>query len=66
MEVFYKKGVLKNFTKFTGKHSCQGFFVNKAAGLRSAQVFSCEFCETFKNIIFHRTPLVDASYNKET
>ena len=21
--VFYKKGVLKNFTKFTGKHLCQ-------------------------------------------
>ena len=22
-----------------------------------AQVFSCEFCEIFKNIFFHRTPL---------
>ena len=28
-----KKGVLKNFTKFTGKHLCQGLFLNKVAGL---------------------------------
>ena len=26
-----------------------------------AQVFSCEFCEIFKNIFFYRTPLVAAS-----
>ena len=35
-EVFYKKGVLKNFTKFTGKHLCQSLFVNKVAGPRPA------------------------------
>ena len=29
-----KKGVLKNFAKFTGKHLCQSFFFNKVAGLR--------------------------------
>ena len=34
--MFYKKGVLKNFTKFTGKHLCQGLFVNKLADLRPA------------------------------
>ena len=28
-----KKGVLRNFTKFTGKHMCQGLFFNKVAGL---------------------------------
>ena len=33
-EVFCKKGVLENFTKFTGKHLCQSFFFNKVAGLR--------------------------------
>ena len=27
--MFCKKGVLKTFTKFTGKHMCQSFFVNK-------------------------------------
>ena len=26
-----------------------------------AWVFSCEFCEIFKNTSFHRTPLVAAS-----
>ena len=27
-EVFYKKGVLRNFAKFTGKHLCQRVFFN--------------------------------------
>ena len=56
-EVFYKKGVLKNLAKFTGKHLCQSLFLknlqvspcnfNKKETL--AQVFSREFCETSKN-----------------
>ena len=33
---FIKIDVLKNFTKFTGKHLCQSFFVNKVTGLRPA------------------------------
>ena len=28
-----KKGVLRNFTKFLGKHLCQNLFSNKIAGL---------------------------------
>ena len=35
-EVFCKKDVLRNFTKFTGKHMCQSLFFNKVAGLRPA------------------------------
>ena len=31
-----KKDVLKNFSKFTGKHLCQSLFFNKVAGLRPA------------------------------
>ena len=31
-KVFCKKGVLRNLTKFTGKHLCQGLFFNKVAG----------------------------------
>ena len=31
-EVFCKKGVLKNFAKFTGKHLCKRLFFNKVAG----------------------------------
>ena len=33
-EVFCKKGVLKNFTKFQGKHQCHSLFFTKVAGLR--------------------------------
>ena len=32
-EMFCKKGVLRNFTKFTGEHLCQSLFLNKVAGL---------------------------------
>ena len=31
-EVLYKKGVLKDSAKFTGKHLCQNLFFNKVAG----------------------------------
>ena len=31
-EVLFKKAVLKNFFKFTGKNLCQSFFFNKVAG----------------------------------
>ena len=48
-EVFYRKGVLTNFTKFIGKHLCQSLFFNKVAGLRP--VFSVNFVK------FLRTPL---------
>ena len=60
-EVFCKKGVLRNFTKFTGKHLCQSLFFNKVAGLTPAnfikkealaQVFCREFCEISKNTFF--------------
>ena len=40
-EVFNKKSVLKNFTKFTGKHLCQSLFFNKVAGLRPATLSVC-------------------------
>ena len=32
-EMFCKKGVLRHFAKFNGKHLCQGLFINKVAGL---------------------------------
>ena len=51
-EVFCKQGILRNFTKFTGKHLCQTLFFNKVSGLRPAQVFSCEFREIIKNSYF--------------
>ena len=38
-EVFCKKGVFRNFIKFTGKHLCQSLFFNKIAGLRPQTLF---------------------------
>ena len=48
-EVFYIKGVLRNFTKFTGKHLCQSLFFNKVAGLRHR-------CFPVNFVKFPRTP----------
>ena len=36
LEVFCKKGLLKNFANFTGKHLCQSLFFNENAGLSPA------------------------------
>ena len=58
-DVFCKKGILRNFAKFTGKHLCQNLFFIKKESL--AQEFSCEFCEISKNTYFYRTSLVAAS-----
>ena len=35
-EMYCKKGVLRNFAKFTGKHLCQSLFFDKVADLRPA------------------------------
>ena len=59
-EVFCKKGVLRNFTKFTGKHLCKSLFFNEVADLRPAtllkkalaQEISREFFEISKNTFF--------------
>ena len=58
--MFYKKGVLRNFTKFTGKHLCQSLFFNKVAGLRPASLSKKRLwhrcfpvlCEISKNTVF--------------
>ena len=38
-EVFFKKGVLRNFTKFTGKHLCQSLF------FKSCRTRACNFIQ---------------------
>ena len=54
-----KRGVPKNFTIFTGKHLCWSLFlINLPKGLQlqwketSTLVFSCAYCEIFKNTYF--------------
>ena len=44
--MFYKKGVLKNFAKFIGKHLRQRLFLNKFAGLRPATLFKKRLCHS--------------------
>ena len=50
-----RKGVLRSFAKFTGKHLCQRLFLIKFQACNFikkeslAQVFSYEFCEISKN-----------------
>ena len=61
-EMFCIKGVLKIFTKFTGKRLCQSLFIKKET---LAQVFSCEFCEIFWSTFFNRTPLVVGSVSSQ-
>ena len=49
-EVFCKKGVLRNFAKFTGKHLCQSLFLNKVAGLRLLPIQG--FTHTFSSFSY--------------
>ena len=59
-EVFCKKGVLSNFTKFTGKHLRQSLFFNKVAGLRPATLLKKRLwhrCLPVNFAKFLRTPI---------
>ena len=60
-ENFYKKGVLRNFTKLTGEHLCQGLFFNKVAGLRPATRLEKRLwhrCFPVNFVKFLRTPFL--------
>ena len=48
-EVFYKKGVLIDFAKFTGKHLRQSLFLVKRLWRRC---FPVNLAKNFKNIFF--------------
>ena len=43
VELFSRKGVLRNFAKFTGKYLYQSLFVNKVAGLKPATILKKSF-----------------------
>ena len=60
-EVFCKKGVLRNFAKFTGKHRCQTLFFNKVAGLIPATLLKKSLWHKFFTVNFVnflRTPIL--------
>ena len=68
-EVLYEKSVLRNFTKFIGKHLSTVSFLIKLQDSACkfikketlTQVFSCKLCKISKNTFFHRAPMVVAS-----
>ena len=47
-EVFCKKGFLKNFAKFTGKHLCESLFFNNIASSRPATLLKERLCNFSK------------------
>ena len=59
-QIFFKTGVFKNFTIFTGKHLCWSLYLIKLQDWRlvfslketPTEVFSYEYCKTFKNSSF--------------
>ena len=56
-EVFYKKGVLRNFAKFTGKHPRQSLFFNKVIKKETvAMCFPVNKCKISKYTSFYRRP----------
>ena len=54
---FCQKGVLKNFTKFTGKYLCQSLFFNKVVRLRPETL--SEGCNFIKKRLWHKCFLVN-------
>ena len=65
LEVFCKEALLK-VSQNSQENTSVGVFFKKEAGNfikkeTLTQMFSCEFCETFKNIYFYKTHLVAAS-----
>ena len=50
-DVFCETNVLRNLAEFTGKHLCQNFFFNKAAGLRPATLLKDSGTGVFLRIL---------------
>ena len=62
-----KKGILKNFAKFTGKHQCQNLFFNKVAGLRLATLLKKRLwhrCFPVNFAKFSRTPFLQNNFEQ--
>ena len=74
--MFCKKGVLRNFAKFTGKHLCQSLFSNKVASLTPATLlkkrlwhrcFPVNFAKFLRTPFFtEQPPWVPLEYDNNT
>ena len=57
--MYFRKGVLKNFAMFTGKHLCWSLFFNKYAGLKASNIIKKRLQHNFFSVKFAkflRTP----------
>ena len=72
-QIFFKIAVLKNFAILSRKACVAEYLFNKVAGMKvcifikketPAQLFSCEYCEIFKNNFFYKTPPVHHTFPK--
>ena len=62
-----RKGVLRDFAKFPGKHLCQSLFFNKVAGLRPATLLKnrlWQMCLPVSFAKFLRTPFLQNTYRR--
>ena len=60
-EMFCERGVIRIFTKFTGKHLCQSPLFNKVAGLGTAAFLKKRLwhsCFPLNFVKFLRTPFL--------
>ena len=57
LQIFFKRGVLKNFANFTGKHAC----IKKRSQHR---YFPVKFAKFWRTIFFFRTPPAATSETK--
>ena len=59
LEVFCRKGILRNFAKFTGKHLYQNLFVNKVVGCATLlKKRLLQWCFSINFAKFLRTPFL--------
>ena len=75
LQMLFKISPLKDFATFTGKQLWWSVFLMKLQVLQvlqlywkgtPTQVFSCEYCQFFKNSFFYRTPPVAVSENMDS
>ena len=67
LDVFYKKSVLRNLTKITGKHLCQSLLFNKLAGLKTAILLKKRLwyrCFPVNFVKLLRTPFLQNTYGR--
>ena len=67
LQMFFKIGVLINFTKFTGKHLCWSLFLSKSPGLEAFNFIKKRLqhrCFPVNFVKFIKTPILKNIYKR--